>query len=75
MSPPDFGATSRFPDGKLGPADDGELIFGITADSNGLVHVNFGKDVSWFAMPPETAIDFARKLLEAAGAKKVEITL
>ena len=71
----DLGATGKFPDGSLGPHDEGELRFGVAKDSNGLVHINFGKPVSWFAMPPEVAVDLARKLLRFAGAKRVEIEL
>ena len=70
-----LGGTGRFPDGKLHPKDEGELQFGVSQDSHGNVHVNFGKDVSWFSMPPQTAVQFARLLLKHAGAKKVEITL
>lgn len=70
-----LGATGKFPDGALGPHDEGELQFGVSHDSKGNVHVNFGKEVSWFAMPPETAVQFARLLLQHAGAKKVEVTL
>ena len=70
-----FGGTGRFPRGSLGPQDEGELQFGVSHDSKGLVHINFGKDVSWLALPPETAINLARLLLKHAGAKKVEIEL
>lgn len=70
-----IGATGKFPAGKLGPHDEGELQFGVARDSAGMVHVNFGKDVSWFAMPADAAINFARSLLKAAGARKVEIEL
>lgn len=70
-----IGETGNFPDGKLHSGDEGELRFAVARDSKGLVHVNFGKEVSWFAMPPETALYFARLLLRHAGAKKVEIEL
>lgn len=71
----DLGATGQFPDGKLNPNDQGELRFGVAKDANGNVHVNFGKDVSWFSRPPATAVEFAKLLLRHAGAKKVEIEL
>lgn len=71
----EIGGTGKFPQGSLGPHDEGELRFAIARDSKGLVHVNFGKDVSWFALPPEQAIELAKTLLRHAGAKKVEITL
>lgn len=70
-----IGATGRFPEGKLHPGDEGELQFGVARDAQGNVHVNFGKDVSWFSMPSHAAVAFARSLLKAAGAKKIEITL
>ena len=70
-----IGATGKYPDGSMGPHDEGELQFGVARDSRGNVHVNFGKDVSWFALPPATAVALARLLLKHAGAKKVEIEL
>lgn len=70
-----IGATGKYPDGALGPHDEGELRFGVARDPHGMVHVNFGKPVKWFAMPPEIAIQLARLLLRHAGARKVEIEL
>ena len=59
----------------MGRYDEGELQFGVARDAQGNVHINFGKDVSWLAFPPETAIQLARLLLKNAGVKKVEIEL
>lgn len=70
-----LGATGTFPRGSLGPHDEGALAMGVSHDSKGNVHVNFGKDLSWFALPSADAINFARLILQHAGAKKVEITL
>jgi hypothetical protein len=71
-----LGATGLHPDGVLNDHDEGELKFGIARDPvDGLVHVNFGKPVAWFAFPPQDAIGLARLLLKHAGAKKVEIEL
>jgi hypothetical protein len=70
-----LGATGQYPDGSLGPHDEGALQMAVAHDSKGLVHVNFGKEVAWFALPPEQAINFARLILRHAGAKKVEIEL
>lgn len=67
--PVQFGSTGKFPHGSLGPHDEGELIFGVARDGQGNVHVNFGKDISWFALPPPQAIALARLLLKHAGAK------
>lgn len=68
-----LGATGEFPDGSFGPHDKGALTMGVATDKAGNVHVNFGCKISWFAMPPEQAIDLARLILRHAGAKKVEI--
>jgi len=70
-----LGATGKYPHGTLGPHDEGALQMAVAHDSTGNVHVNFGKDLSWFAMPPEQAINFAKLILRHAGAKKVEIEL
>ena len=71
-----FGFTGRFPGGKLSRSDEGELTFGIALDpTTNLVRVEFGEPVAWLAMPPQIAIDFAKKLLTCAGAKKIEIEL
>lgn len=70
------GPTGTFPDGSLGPHDEGALMMGVSdKDQRGLIHFNFGKDVSWFAMPAEQAINLARLILKKAGAKKVTIEL
>lgn len=70
-----FGATGQYPDGSLGPHDEGALQMGVAHDSKGTVILNFGKEVSWIGMPPEQAINFARLILRHAGVKKVEIEL
>lgn len=70
-----LGATGKYPHGTLGPHDEGALQMAVAHDSKGNVHVNFGKDLSWFAMPSEQAINFARLILRHAGVKKVEIEL
>lgn len=71
-----FGATGTFPQGVLNDDDEGELKIGIGFDKkDGLVHLEFGKPIAWTAFPPDAAVNFARSLLKAAGARKVEITL
>ena len=69
-----LGATGKFPLGSLGPDDEGELKMGVAHDSDGNVHVNFGKEIRWFALPQDQAIKLAKLILRHAGAKKVEIT-
>jgi hypothetical protein len=63
-----FGPTGKYPKGKLDEDDRGELRFAIMRDGD-LVRVEFGSDVSWLGLPPETAVDFAKALLDAAGVK------
>ena len=70
-----LGPTGRYPDGSMGPHDGGEIQFGISADSNGNIHFNFGTRISWFSMPPEEAVKLARAILQKVGAKKVEVEL
>jgi len=70
-----FGATGTFPRGKLNAHDEGGLTMGVAHDDKGLVHVNFGKKIRWFALPSADAIDLAKLILTHAGAKKVEIEL
>ncbi len=64
-----LGATGKFPDGKLGPNDEGELQFGIGHDDEGMVFVDFGKPVQFIAMPPQIAVNFAAMLMKHAGIK------
>jgi hypothetical protein len=70
-----LGATGKFPDGSLGPHDEGALQMGVAHDDHGNVHVNFGKEIRWFALPSDQAIALARLLLLHAGVKKVELEL
>lgn len=70
-----LGATGKFPDGVARrPGDEGELRMAISdADSSGLIHIDFGKEVAWLALPKSDAITFARMLLKKAGAKIVTV--
>ena len=72
---PQLGSTGKFPDGKLHPGDEGELVLGVARDTHGDVHINFGKDISWLALPPEQAVEFAKLILRHAGAKEVVVKL
>ncbi len=60
-----FGATERFPEGKLNEADEGEIKFGVT-EKDGKVVLNFGKEIKWMAATPEQAKDLAGSLLNKA---------
>lgn len=70
-----LGATGKFPQGMLGPSDEGALNIGIAVDSKGTVILNFGKECSWIGMPKAQAVEFAKLILRKAGAKKIEVTL
>lgn len=70
-----LGATETYPNGMLGPHDEGGIQIGIAVDSKGTLIINFGKEVSWIGMPKENAVDFARLILKNADVKKVEIEL
>lgn len=74
FKPPKFGPTGKFPDGMLGPDDQGEIQIGVTHDSKGTVIINFGKEVSWVGFPPEAAINLAKTLFKHAGATRVEVS-
>lgn len=67
---PSFGATGKFPEGKLTPSDEGELQFGIT-NNNGQVIVNFGKPVAWLGMQPQQAVALADALMRHATEARV----
>ena len=60
-----FGATGKFPRGKLRASDEGELRLGVTV-SQGTVLIAFGKPVAWLGMDPEHATAFADALRENA---------
>lgn len=70
-----FGPTGKFPDGSMGPHDEGELQIGVAHDLKGNVLINFGKPVSGIGMLPEQAINFAKLILRHAGIKKIELEL
>lgn len=62
---PKFGASGKFPEGKLTEHDEGELTFGI-GHKNGKVILSFGKEVAWIGMGPDLALDLAELLIEHA---------
>jgi hypothetical protein len=49
-----LGPTGKFPDGKLGEGDEGELQLAI-GTKDGKVVLSFGRPVSWIGMPPKEA--------------------
>ena len=64
-----FGATGRYPMGKLSQTDEGEIIFGV-AHTEGRVILDFGKPVHWVGMTPNQAIDLGNALLKHARKAK-----
>jgi len=65
MSEHFFGATGKFPEGKLNADDEGELQLGIANDGQKII-VQFGTPVSWFGLGPVQARDFASLLIHHA---------
>ncbi len=62
-----FGATGKFPEGKLDETDEGALTLGVAADHrNQVVFVDFGKPVAWIGLSKELAIQFADLLRKRA---------
>lgn len=63
-----LGATGAFPQGKLNSSDEGELRMAVSSDGRGLVRVDFGKPVAWFALPANEAKALAALLMRHAGS-------
>ena len=65
--PEGLGATGDFPDGKLCPEDEGEIRFAVAADKDaGLVHLDFGKPVTFMSMTVKQAADLGQLLNDKA---------
>lgn len=66
-----LGATGKFPQGTISDDDEGQLRMAIGTDKiNGLVRLEFGKPVTWAALPPQEAIDLANAILRHAAELK-----
>lgn len=61
-----LGATGEFPKGKLDDTDEGAINFAVMRHGDN-VRIEFGTPVAWLDCPVETAINFAKALLGAAG--------
>lgn len=62
-----LGATGRFPYGKAGSSDEGELRMALASDyTNGIVRIEFGKPVAWLGLPSQEARELARLLVSKA---------
>jgi hypothetical protein len=63
-----FGPTGKYPLGKLNANDEGELVMGVAADhEHRVVVLQFGTDVRWLGLPPDSARQLAASLIRAAG--------
>ena len=57
-----LGPTNEYPEGKLGPDDDGELQLAIGV-VDGSVRIEFGTPVAWLGMSPNQARAMAESLV------------
>ena len=58
---PLLGPTGEFPDGRVGPGDEGEIRLAV-GSRQGHVFLAFGKEIAWLGMRPADARALARKL-------------
>jgi hypothetical protein len=56
---------------ELNPKDAASIT--VSSDRDGNVHIMFGKEVTWFAMPAKQAIEIAKLILHHAGVKKMKV--
>ena len=62
-------AKRSWSDGRIGPEDDGDLAFAVGPHPDkDLVVIDFGKDVTFIAMPPNQAVELAQCLIKHARA-------
>lgn len=68
------GRVSRtWSDGRLGGEDDGDLAFAVGPHPDEeLVVVDFGKPVTFIAMPPQQAVELAQVLIKHARAMSAQ---
>lgn len=58
---------SGFPQGKLNPQDEGNLVYAVAVDkTKGVVVLQFPKLVGWLGLPRRDAIKLANKLTSLA---------
>ena len=66
-------AQRQWSDGRIGPEDDGDLAFAVGPHpEKELVVLDFGKDVTFVAMPPQQAVELAQCLIKHARALSTE---
>lgn len=59
------GPTGDYPHGKLNEDDEGGLKLAISTE-RGTVRLDFGKDIKWFALPPDEALALAAVIAKHA---------
>lgn len=59
------GATGKYPDGKLGQNDEGELVIAISLLDGNHIRIEFGKSITWMAMNRNEAVGFTQALMNA----------
>lgn len=60
-------AQRTWSEGRIGPDDDGDIALAIGSDPDKeLVIIDFGKEVTWLAMPPQQAVEIAQMLIKHA---------
>ena len=60
-------ANRRFPQGRMGHEDDGELAYAIATDpKHKTIIVRFGKPVEWIGFSPADAVALAEQLIKRA---------
>jgi len=57
--------TGNYPRGKLNDEDEGTIMVKVDIQDNTLI-VDFGKDITWFGMDKQRAIEFGKMLIEKA---------
>ena len=62
---PRFGATKKFPQGKINKDDEGEIQFGVRHDHAHVI-LDFGKQVTWLGMDPGLARQLGALLIKHA---------
>lgn len=71
VTKPKLGATGRYPFGKVGQHDAGELRLGVAVDhQQGIVHIDFGTPVTWIGLEESKVREFAAMLIEKADELK-----
>ena len=64
-----IGPTGKYPNGKMHPGDNGELIIGISGIDDHVV-IKFGIALEMIGMTPNQAIDIAYALIDIATKMK-----